>query len=258
MKSVAAQISLSHTLDSGQVFRYFKENGGYRIVHGEHAFWVGDGLRFEGIPKSKLVSFFRLNDDYDKILNEINKDNTMSDAIKQYYGLRLMRQEPWECMVSFLCSSATNIPRIKRDLNNIAKTFGYEHDGFHLFPKVGEIDNLQKLKKCGTGFRAKYIYAVNNIVNPSFFKKLKRKPYQEAKAALMELPGIGTKIADCILLFSLDHLEAFPVDVWMEKVLKENYEKVNNKEMLSFAQDYFKPYAGYAQQFLYHWRRCSK
>lgn len=250
-------LNLPHTLDSGQIFRYERTRTGFRIHHGQNSFTVSDDFKVNGISLSKAKSFFRLDDDYLKMLQSVNKDETINNAINTYHGLRLLRQDPWECTVSFLCSSATNIPRIKRDLNNIAKTFGEQKDGFHAFPKLGEIDNLELLKKCGTGFRAKYIYEVNNTLTPSFFNKFKRLKYEDAKEELIELPGIGPKIADCILLFSCDHLSAFPIDTWMEKVLVENYNKrKNNYNPLSeFARNYFGENAGYAQQFLYHWKR---
>ena len=250
-------INLPHTLDSGQIFRYEKTEAGFRIHHGQHSFTVSNDFQVEGIAASKATSFFRLDDDYTKILQSIDKEQSIHDAIKQYTGLRLLRQDPWECTVSFLCSSATNIPRIKRDLNNIARTFGEQKDSFHTFPKIGEIDNLQKLQECGTGFRAKYIYAVNNTVTNSFFSKLKRLKYEDAKEKLMELSGIGPKVADCILLFSLDHLSAFPIDTWMQKVLTENYNrrKKTYNHLSQFARNHFRQNAGYAQQFLYHWKR---
>lgn len=263
MQNLLACINLLHTLDSGQIFRYHKEGEGYRIIHGKHAFFVqakGRKLFFQDIPKKDLKIFFRLDDDYDAVIKAIQKDSTIHQAIQQYYGLRILRQDPWECTIAFLCSSATNIPRIKKVLENIARIFGEERDGFFLFPKIGEIDNWKKLKQCNAGFRGKYIYEVNSMVTPSFFRKLKRKSYEEAKAVLMELPGVGEKIADCILLFSLDYLHAFPIDVWMERVLREHYlqKKMSYKQIVAFAQQYFGEYAGYAQQFLYHWRRCLK
>ena len=250
------QINLPRTLESGQIFRYEQIQNGFRINHGQDSFTLSHD-KIEGISKVKFNSFFRLDDDYTTILNKIAKDETITTAIQQYNGLRLLRQDSWECTVSFLCSSATNIPRIKRDLNNIAQTFGEKKEGFHAFPKIGEIDNLEKLKKCGTGFRAKYIHEVNNSVTKSFFTKLKRLKYEDAKEKLMELPGIGPKVADCILLFSLEHLSAFPIDTWMEKVLTENYgrKKRNYNHLSQFARGYFGEFAGYAQQFLYHWKR---
>jgi N-glycosylase/DNA lyase len=257
MFSAEPQINVKASLDSGQIFRYEPTQQGYRIHHGQGSFTVSNDFQVQGISQSKASSFFRLDDDYTQILQSIDKDQTIHGAIHQYQGLRLLRQDPWECTVSFLCSSATNIPRIKRDLNNIARTFGEQKDGFHTFPKIGEIDNLQKIRQCGTGFRAKYIYEVNSSVAQSFFTKLKRLKYEDAKNALMELPGIGPKIADCILLFSLDHLSAFPIDTWMEKVLTQDYNKrkKNYNHLSQFARSYFGQNAGYAQQFLYHWKR---
>jgi N-glycosylase/DNA lyase len=254
-------INLQHTLDSGQIFRYHKENDGYRIIHHKHAFFVSiknNKLFSKDIPIIKCNNFFRLDDDYEQVKNKINKDKTIGEAISKYKGLRLLRQDPWECTVSFMCATATNIPRIKRDLNNIAEKFGEQKNEFHLFPKIGEIDSVKKLQQCGTGYRAKYIHAVNNMLTVSFFRKLKKQSYEDAKIELMKLPGIGPKVADCILLFSLDYLNSFPIDTWTEKVIKENYTKGNQKQLAEFAQNYFSPYAGYAQQFLYHWRRKEK
>lgn len=264
MEKITTTINLKHTLDSGQIFRYRRENEGWRVIHGKYSFivaWRKGSIESRGIPNAKLSAFFRLNDDYERIIKTINKDSIIADAIKKYPGLRILRQDPWECTISFLCSSATNIPRIKRDLNSIAQAFGEEKEGIFLFPKIGEIDDEKKLRECGTGFRAKYIAEVNSTVTSTFFKKLKTKPYQEAKARLMELPGIGPKVADCILLFSCDHLNAFPIDTWGEKILKEDYNqhpKANYAKLSAFAQSYFSPYAGYAQQFLYHWKRMGR
>jgi len=244
------------TLESGQLFRYWKERNGYRVVHGAHSFYVDDH-GYSGIHSVDFNSFFRMDDDYGAIVAAITKDDVMRRAVAAYPGLRLIRQDPWECTVSFLCSSATNIPRIQRDLNNIARVFGHENNGVHYFPKIGEIDDVEKLKQCGTGYRAKFIHAVNGIVTRRFFLQLKKMDYETAHDALMELPGIGPKIADCILLFSCDQMSAFPIDTWMEKVLVDNYgrRKRTYTHLSSFARDYFGDYAGYAQQFLYHWKR---
>jgi len=253
-------INIPATLDSGQIFRYWKEDDAYRIVHGKHSFLVRADNSFSGISKENFSSFFRLDDNYKSILSALQQDKTVGAAIAAYPDLRLLRQDTWECLVSFLCSSATNIPRIKRDLNNIAQAFGSEKEGVHLFPEIGEINNVEKLRKCGTGFRATYIHAVNNIVTTSFLHKLKKLRYEDAHAALMELPGVGPKIADCVLLFSCDHLSAFPIDTWMQKVLVEHYgkRKKTYEHLSAFARGRFGEHAGYAQQFLYHWKRNGK
>jgi|SRR3989344_3382681 len=251
-------INISATLESGQLFRYWKERDGYRVVHGKHSFYV-DTHGYSGIKTDDFNHLFRLDDNYEAILSSI-RDAHVGAAITAYPGLRVLRQDPWECLVSFLCSSATNIPRIKRDLNAIARTFGSERDGVHLFPQIGEIDDVEKLRNCGTGFRAKYIAAVNDTVTAGFLNKLRKLRYEDAHAALMELPGVGPKIADCVLLFSCDHLSAFPIDTWMEKVLVEDYgkKKKTYAHLSSFARERFGDYAGYAQQFLYHWKRNEK
>ena len=119
---------------------------------------------------------------------------------------------------------------------------------------AGKLDNLQKIKKCATGFRAKYIHQANKMVDDKYFEKLKKKNYQEAKKELMKLPGVGEKVADCICLFSLDKTEAFPVDVWMQRMMKKYYKKEKLKDIQQFAQQKWK-FPGYAQQFLFHWGR---
>ena len=247
---------IQSTLESGQIFRHWKEGTGYRVVHGKHSFYVDDH-GYSGIHSTDFDSFFRMDDDYAAIIPAIAKDDVIKSAIAAYPGLRLIRQDPWECTVSFLCSSATNISRIQRDLNNIARVFGEEKNGVHYFPKIGAIDDEKKLRECGTGYRAKFIQAVNGMVTPRFFAQLKKMDYSDAHDALMELPGIGPKIADCILLFSCDHMSAFPIDTWMEKVLVEHYgrKKGNYTSLSAFARSHFGEYAGYAQQFLYHWKR---
>src|SRR3989344_6702919 len=212
-------MNVQFTLESGQVFRYWKESNGYCVVHGKHSFFVGLDGRYSGISADDFNTFFRMDEDYNAIVSALVQDDVLKNALTAYPGLKLLRQDPWECTISFLCSSATNIPRIQRDLNNIARVFGHENNGVHYFPKIGEIDDVEKLKQCGTGYRAKFIHAVNGIVTRRFFLQLKKMDYETAHDALMELPGIGPKIADCILLFSCDQMSAFPIDTWMEKVL---------------------------------------
>ncbi len=252
--------SLIHTIESGQIFRYRQEQDSFRIIHGQDSFKLSlnDGtIIASGISKAKLNTFLRNDDDYSSILKNLPTNPPLCAAITKFNGMRLLRQDPWECTISFLCSTATNIPRIKRDLNNIAQTFGEEKEGIFLFPKIGEIDSEEKIRRCGTGFRAKYIHAVNSIVTRSFFNKLRKLPYGDAKADLMQLPGIGPKVADCILLFSCDHLSAFPIDTWMKKVLQEDYlrKEKSYAQLSQWAGSYFGKNAGYAQQFLYHWKR---
>ena len=125
------------------------------------------------------------------------------------------------------------------------------------FPNPGELNDLELLKNCKVGFRAKYLYEMNKIVNEEFLSSLSKLSYEEAKTKLVELPGVGEKIADCVLLFAYNKFEAFPVDTWMKKVMEELYLKKEApvKIISDFGRQKFGRYAGYAQQYLYHWRR---
>jgi len=259
MKIGVDGFNLQHTLDSGQFFRYEKAGEWYTCQERDKTFKIrqqGNTLEFEGTDKEHVKRLFGLNQNYDNIIKKLSKDKTLLPAIKKYLGLRVMERDPWETLVSFQCSIFSNIKKIKLNMNCIVREFGHGK-----FPNPGEINDLQKIKKCATGFRAKYIFAANSMVNDAYFEKLKKKKYEDAKMALMELPGIGEKVADCICLFSLDKMEAFPVDVWIERIMTKLYfdgKKTKVKEIRQFAKERWGELAGYAQQFLYHWGRMHK
>ncbi|MBI4148277.1 8-oxoguanine DNA glycosylase [Candidatus Woesearchaeota archaeon] len=260
--------SLKHTLDSGQFFRYHEQDEWYYIVTRDKVFYVKqtqDELLFEGASARFVRHFFGLDEDYARITRELSQDPVLARAIRTYAGLRLIRQDPWECTIGFLCSQLSNIKKIKHNMECIATLFGtpvvFKGKTFHTFPPPGAITDAVKLKACAVGFRAKYILAVNDTVSDKWFAKLRTLPYERARERLMELPGIGEKVADCILLFSLGFTEAFPVDVWMERVLTEQYfphKKKQPKDLVAFGKNKWGAHAGYAQQYLYHWARMHK
>ncbi len=257
--------SLCHTLDSGQFFRYVLHDGWYYIVSREKVFRArqeGGRLFFEGASGRFLRHFFGLGENYLEIKHQLSKDPVLRLAMKKYPGLRLIKQDPWECTVGFLCSQFSNIKKIKKNMDCIAEKFGkivvFRGKKFFTFPSPGALRDVAKLKKCAVGFRAKYIAGVNEKVSDGFFARLKKMQYEKAKEHLMKLPGIGEKVADCICLFSLGFTESFPVDVWMERVIKEQYvgaKKVKLKGLAAFGRKKWGKMAGYAQQYLYHWRR---
>jgi len=257
--------SLKHTLECGQLFRYEKKNGYYFLVVKDKIIKLkqkGNILLFEGASSKFIKHYFALDEDYEKIIEELKKDKFVAEAIKKYYGLRICRQDPWECLISYICSSASNIPKIRKNINNLAKNFGKKIKlGSYIsysFPLKNEIKSLCKIKSCGCGFRSNYIFETARIVDEKWLKKLKKLSYEKAKKELMKLPGVGEKIADCVLLFSLGFREAFPVDVWIKRVMEELYfngRKTSEKKIREFAMKKFGNNAGYAQQFLYHYRR---
>lgn len=250
---------LVSTVESGQIFRWKKEGNGYRIGHRDNIFYVeqnGNTLEVSGASPEFVTHFFGLDVNYLKIRKELAKDKQLAKAIAAYPGIHIIRQDPWECTVGFICSAFSNIKKIQLNMNQIVDKFGV--DG--RFPNPGAINNHERIKNCSTGYRSKYIFALNNKVDSAYFEDIKKLSYADAKSSLMELPGIGDKVADCIALFSLDKTEAFPVDVWVQRVMGELYfggRKPKEKEVRAFAQKKWGKLAGYAQQYLFHWRRMD-
>lgn len=252
---------LESTLLCGQLFRITRKNEWYYIVARDRVFCVRQSanyLEFHGVDREFLVHYFALDEPYIAILAQINKDPQIDEAIRRYHGLRIIRQDPWECLISFLCSSAANIPKIRLNLEMLAQFFGKKitlHGcECYSFPEPGALSDMGRIFLAKTGFRAKYIKTANDLVNENFLLSLKNLPYPEAKNALKNMVGIGDKIADCILLFSLDFSEAFPIDTWMKKILQKRYfknQRVPDRLLHDFGMKYFGRYAGYAQQFLY-------
>lgn len=261
---IVSNFNLKHTLECGQFFLYEKVGKWYYVQSGNTLFRVRqDGvlLYFEGCSTNFLKRFFAIDFSYESILLAISKDSQMQEIISKYGGLRIIRQDPWECLISFVCSSMSNVKRIQQNIFSLAKSCGRpiklgNHEGF-LFPEPGEI-TVQGAKLARLGFRERYVLGINEQVTKKSIHSLCKKSYEDAKVELMELPGVGEKIAECVLLFGFGHTSAFPVDVWIQRVMEELYFQGKNtpiKVVAEFGKHYFGMNAGYAQQFLYHWRR---
>ena len=246
-----------------------------------------NNVEFFSFPEFKEweKQVFRLDDDIEKIIAGFSNDVVVSEAIRRYPGLRLMRQEPHQCMFSFVCASNTNILMIRRMLKNLSRKFGVKViiDGkeFFTFPTADSLNkaNINELLSCGIGYRAKAIKAVaEGIASGKLdIKELTHASYNDAKEQLLKIYGIGNKIADCILLFSLEKLESFPIDVWIARALSSYYdwvfienknrqkkEKKKIDDKITFGQynilseairNYFGKYSGYAQQYLFYYMR---
>ncbi|MCE2404482.1 MAG: hypothetical protein J4F43_04910 [Dehalococcoidia bacterium] len=215
----------------------------------------------------QIGRFFRLDDDIESIRTDISRDPRVAEMVGLYPGLRLLRVDPWECMVSFICSANSNLARIHANVESIAEAYGRRLvvDGHVRFTLPGPPELAQvgerRLRGLGLGFRAPYVAAAATAVAEGALdlEALRRMAYPEAHERLMELPGIGPKIADCILLHSLDQLEAFPVDVWVRRALREWYfdgrKSPPDGKMAAWARDHFGRWAGYAELYLFHGRR---
>ena len=276
---VEGPFDLAASLESGQAHRWRKEDQWYSgVVRGNFIKirQTPRGVEFcsEPWPEVSVVpvlqNYFRLDDDLRAIYQEIMQDRRVADMVDRYPGLRVLRQEPWECLIAFICSANSNIPRIHQVMEKMADHFGnpisLNGEVRHAFPtptqlaKAGEAE----LRRLGLGFRAPYVDRATRLVLEKSLEldALIKMPYDEAKARLMECPGIGPKIADCILVFSLEKMEAFPIDVWVRRALAEWYfpgEKTpTNRVLEQWAHGYFGRYGGYAQQYLFHGRRLEK
>jgi N-glycosylase/DNA lyase len=277
--------SLKNTLQCGQLFRWEKRGGWWYGIVERKAFKVrqkGGVLEFEGVDCEFVRSYFRLDDNLPQIISAINRDHLTKQAIQAFFGLRIARQTPWECLISYICATYKNIPAIKNMIFELSKRFGekivFENCDFYTFPEPATIANatLNELRKCKLGFRAKRVRETAKMVdsNKVDFETLKKIDYETAKSKLLQLPGVGNKVADCVLLFSLEKLEAFPVDVWMKRIVQEYYtdyfdasfvKRISAKSLSSkdynrinsFARDYFGKYAGYAQEYLFHFVRSK-
>lgn len=285
--SPSCLFNLDFTLCCGQTFRWDKQGDWWYGVVGEEVCKIrqnGKTLEFKGVNASFVENYFRLHDDLPRILSQINKDKNIGAAICEFRGLRILRQEPWECLISYICATYKSISAIKRMLCSLSKRFGekicLERRSFYTFPKPAKlaIAGLHELDACGLGYRAKYVSETAKLVYESTnsLEHLKKKTYENAKEELMGFPGVGPKVADCVLLFSLDKLEAFPVDVWIRRVIlkyyaqsfpnefirrmsaQESLSSSEYKKLSSFGRKYFGSYAGYAQEYLYHYERMHR
>ncbi|MBI5696980.1 MAG: DNA repair protein [Thaumarchaeota archaeon] len=265
------QINIEHTINSGQVFLWEKFRTKWYGVNGGDILAVDENDPHEIRSYQKIeYDLFRESDNFDKITKTISKDKIIKTAIKQFPGLRLLRQDPFQCYISFIVSSNSSIQNIRLTLQRLAKKFGkkitFDNTEFHLFPEPAKLANATRaeLLSCGLGYRAEFVKGASLKVRQKEidFDHLKKVDYTKAKDALLQVFGIGNKVADCILLFSLEKLESFPLDRWIVRSLQEYYlekfsyegKTLTDKKYLTLhdeAVQYFGEYAGYCQQFLF-------
>ena len=286
MKLDAVPFNLDVTLCCGQVFRWDRKGDWWYGVVGDKAFKVrqtGAELEFAGVNETVIVQYFGLDDDLQKISASIGRDAHIRRALSAFWGLRLIRQKPWECLISYICATYKNIPAIRHMLLQLSRKFGEKKvfDGcdFFTFPTPAKLAcaSEKSLATCGLGYRAKYVQATSKRIFENDFELegLRQLSYEQAKNQLCSLAGVGPKVADCVLLFSLGKTEAFPVDRWVERVILNHYaqqlqselvQRLSRREGLTnsdysllnaFGRRYFGEYAGYAQEYLYHYERMK-
>jgi N-glycosylase/DNA lyase len=263
---------LAATLNSGQAFRWHKTGDAWEGVIGRR--WVRlsgptDGIRATVVEPvadwSWLVDYLQLDVPFAEVLAVFPGDEPLRGAVKECPGLRLLRQEVWECLASFILSSTKQIIQIRQIVGRLCERFGERVavpagvGSAWSFPGAGRLAAVSEdeLRRCGMGFRAPYLRESARMVAAGEIKlgELPGLSLDAARAELLRLPGVGRKIADCVLLFAGGQPAAFPVDTWMLKTLRQLYfdgREVSPGEVIRFSENYFGPQAGYAQQYLFH------
>lgn len=266
---------LAATLTSGQAFRWKAQQDTWEGVIGQHLVrlkLLDTGIRAEAaMPLSDwswLGRYLQVDVDVEAVLLSFPDDEPMRRAVGFCRGLRLLRQEPWECLASFILSSTKQIVQIQQIVALLCSRFGSAlavppgHEPAHSFPTPDRLAAASEaeLRACKMGFRAPNLLATAQAVAEGHInlKSLQTKSVQEARGELLKLAGVGNKIANCVLLFAYGFQAAFPVDVWVLKALRELYfpkRRPNPKRLLRFTASHFGPNAGYAQQYLFHYMR---
>jgi len=271
---------LKDIFECGQCFRWNKqEDGSYIGIFRNNVLEVEkieNEVIFKGICEGKIEDvvkeYFDLNRNYEEIKEKLSKiDNNMKTSVEYGKGIRILNQDLWETIISFIISANNNIPRIKGIIEKLAKQYGneikYNKNKYYTFPTPEQLKNVSiaEYRKLGLGFRDVRLYETTQmIINKTVdLEKIRKNPNTyEVREELLTLSGVGPKVADCILLFSdLKRLEVFPIDVWVRRVMNDLYinnedeTKVSKKQIEKIAQEKFGDLAGLAQQYLFYWRR---
>jgi len=252
-------LDLDRTLGCGQVFRWRKEGEWWTGFIGQRPVrlrQVGRNLEVRGeVSDDLLRRYFRDDDDIDAVLKDISADPYVAGLVRQYRGLRLIRQDPWECAASYTLATYASIPRIEGMIENVCRTFGRKLDGAYSFPTpVQVLEREAKAAECNLGFRCgRFVEFARKVAEGEVdFEGMRTMEYADCVSELKRLDGVGDKVADCIALFALDHLEAFPVDVRIARAMRNVYGVSGSyKKVGRFARERFGRYAGYAQEYIY-------
>jgi len=238
-----------------------------RLVEGRGGITASTVTRDAAADWTWLIDYLQLNVDLRSVQQSFPADEHMKTAVAECRGLRLLKQEPWECLASFILSSTKQIVQIQQIVALLCERFGepvrsQRAAPWFSFPIVERIAALSEaeLRCCKMGFRAPYLKCTAEMIlrDEVNLESIRTMDVSTARAELMRFPGVGRKIADCVLLFAYGFQQAFPVDVWVLKAIKQLYfprRCPNAKKVLKFTESYFRPNAGYAQQYLFHYMR---
>jgi len=279
----APDFDLAMTLNSGQVFHWQKAGNGFIGAIGNNPLYVeqrgqvlnarGTGEELDGFKPSSLPqlvsNYFALDHPLAQICASFPANPIMTAARDFCRGLRIIRQPKWECLATFICSSMKQVAHIRQISAALRNRFGDQREiggcVLHTFPSAQQIARAseKQLRECALGYRARNLRATAQVVSSGQcnLEAWSALPDAELREHLCALPGVGAKIANCVMLFAYDRLRAFPIDVWIERVLRQHYfarrKKMTARQLREFCETYFGEHAGYAQQYLFHHARVT-
>lgn len=271
--------NLVHIFECGQCFRWnVEEDGSYTGVIKQGVLNVkqdGENYIFKGVVSGRIedvvTDYFDLKTDYTKLKKELSSiDEYLKQSIEFGYGIRILNQDLWECIISFIISANNNIPRIKKIIEKLSLNYGKEIEfqgkKYYTFPTAESLSkaSVEDLRGMGLGFRDKRVFKTTRMIldkEIDLEKLISSDDTSYIEEELLKLDGVGEKVANCIMLFSLKRYDSFPVDVWVRRVMNDLYfheedeEKLSKTKIKNLAEEKFSNYQGLAQQYLFYWRR---
>ncbi|MGE5677354.1 MAG: DNA-3-methyladenine glycosylase family protein [Pseudomonadota bacterium] len=267
-----------HIFECGQCFRWAREEDGsytgvaFGRVLNVRSDYDNETVVFDNTNIREFneiwLDYFDLGRDYGAIKKELAKEPVLDMAIQYGRGIRILKQEPWEMLISYIVSANNSIPMISRSIGLLSEIYGkkllYKGKTFYAFPTWEELQHagVEEIASCRAGFRCKYIYQAVRMVSSgeTNLSQIAAMDIASARKELMRIPGVGPKVADCIMLFSMQKHRAYPVDVWVKRVTEYFFlgKDVKMKEIQSFAEEKFGNLAGFAQEYLFYYAREIK
>jgi N-glycosylase/DNA lyase len=271
-KITAPEFNLALTIGSGQAFHWMPQGTGYLGLIGDipvHIEQSGGELVVTRGAEAAVRHYFALDHPLPEIYATFPSDPALQEALQFCRGVRILRQPAWECLATFITSSMKQVAHITQMSHAIRQRFGsavpFACETLYAYPSPQSMaeGSEQDLRDCKLGYRAKNLLETARMIAEGTVNLLDiaKMDDDEARAELCRLPGVGEKVANCVLLFGYERLRSFPIDVWIERVLRERYfarkRNVTLKRLKDFCEEHFGPYGGYAQQYLFHHARTS-
>lgn len=274
MLKIKNNFDLKSTITCGQIFRFIEEDNNFTVIIKDRVINLkedGDFIIIESSNEENLEEvindYFDLNRDYEKIEKEIiNKDQKIKEAIIFSKGLRMIHQDPFETLIAYIISQNNRVPSIANALDLLSLNYGekitFKGKEYYLFPTINNLSKLsiEDFRNCKVGFRDKYLYSIMECINNKKLEldKIDDMSGDEALKYLVEFKGIGMKVASCILLFAYQKFDVYPVDTWVKKFMKEDYNIEGESNIRKFTNETYKEYSGLAIQYMFNYKRNKK